>query len=156
MDRRRAYVSRTPVRALRGARERNANGTLAGQLQRFLRAANGAFSSNTERALRSDLAIYAEWCNRTGRAGVLPAAPETIAAFVDAMAETRAPATVRRYVTSIGIAHRALGLEKTIKSPTVRLALKRVHRKKGRRQDQAAGLTWPLRRTPCWRPLATA
>ena len=62
------------------------------------------------------------------------------------MAETRAPATVRRYVTSLGMAQRALGLEKTLKSPTVQLALKRMHRRKGRRQGQAAGLTWPLRR----------
>ena len=68
-----------------------------------------------------------------------------MAAFIDAKAETRAPATVRRYVTSIGIAHRARGLEKTAKSPPVRLALKRMHRRKGRRQGQATGLTWPLR-----------
>ena len=60
-------------------------------------------------------------------------------------AETRAPATVRRYITSIAIAHRALGQEKTVKSPPVRLALKRMHRRKGRRQGQATGLTWPLR-----------
>ncbi len=115
------------------------------QLGQFVRAARGAFSDSTERALRSDLAIYAEWCAERGERP-LPATPETIAAFVDAKAETRAPATVRRYVTSIGIAHRALGLEKTVKSPPVQLALKRMHRKKGRRQDQARGLTWPLRR----------
>ena len=118
---------------------------LAEQLGQFVRAASGAFSSNTERALKSDLAIYAEWCAERGERA-LPAKPETVAAFVDNKAETRAPATVRRYVTSIGIAHRALGLEKTVKSPPVRLALKRMHRKKGRRQDQATGLTWPLRR----------
>ncbi len=114
------------------------------QLGRFVRAARGAFSRSTERALRSDLAIYGEWCAERGERA-LPATPETIAAFVDAKAETRAPATVRRYVTSIAIAHRALGLEKTVKSPPVQLALKRMHRKKGRRQDQATGLTWPLR-----------
>ena len=114
------------------------------QLGHFVRAARGAFSGSTERALRSDLAIYAEWCGECGERA-LPATPETIAAFVDAKAELRAPATVRRYVTSIAIAHRALGMEKTVKSPPVQLALKRMHRKKGRRQDQAAGLTWPLR-----------
>ena len=114
------------------------------QLGRFVRAARGAFSSSTERALRSDLGIYAEWCAERGERA-LPATPETIAAFVDAKAEMRAPATVRRYVTSLAIAHRALGLEKTVKSPPVQLALKRMHRKKGRRQDQATGLTWPLR-----------
>ena len=124
---------------------------LAMRLQRFLQTASGAFSTNTERALRSDLAIYASWCAERGERA-LPAKPETVAAFVDAMAEVRAPATVRRYVTSIGIAQRALGLEKALKSPTVQLALKRMHRRKGRRQDQAAGLTWPLRE----RLLATA
>ena len=113
-------------------------------LGRFLRGAGGAFSENTERALRSDLAIYAGWCAGRG-ARALPAAPETVAAFVDAMAEVKAPATVRRYVTSIDIAHRIVGCANAAKSEAVRLALKRMHRKKGRRQDQAKGLTWPLR-----------
>ena len=117
---------------------------LAEQLGKFVRAASGAFSSNTERALKSDLAIYAGWCAERGERA-LPASPETVAAFVDAKAEVRAPATVRRYVTSLVIAHRALGLERTVKSPPVQLALKRMHRRKGRRQDQATGLTWPLR-----------
>ena len=117
---------------------------LAEQLGEFVRAASGAFSSNTERALKSDLAIYAGWCAEHGMRA-LPARPETVAAFVDDKAEVRAPATVRRYVTSLVIAHRALGLERTVKSPPVQLALKRMHRKKGRRQGQATGLTWPLR-----------
>ena len=117
---------------------------LAELLEQFVRAARGAFSSNTERAVTSDLGIYAGWCTARGERA-LPATPETIAGFVDAMAEVRAPATVRRYVASIAIAHRALGREKTLKSPPVRLALQRMHRSKGRRQDQATGLTWPLR-----------
>ena len=122
----------------------NRESALAEQLGQFVRSARGAFSSNTERALKSDLAIYAEWCAEHA-VRALPASPETVAAFVDAKAELRAPATVRRYVTSIAIAHRALGLEKTLKSPPVRLALQRMHRRKGRRQGQATGLTWPLR-----------
>ena len=126
------------------ASEGDRNPALAEQLGQFVRAASGAFSSNTERALKSDLAIYAEWCAERGER-VLPARPETVAAFVDAKAESRAPATVRRYVTSLAIAHRALGLEKTLNSPPVQIALKRMHRKKGRRQGQATGLTWPLR-----------
>ena len=117
---------------------------LAERLGQFVRAAQGAFSDSTERALRSDLAIYAGWCAERGERP-LPAKPETVAAFVDAMAEERAPATVRRYVTSLTIAHRAMGLEKVLRSSPVRLALQRMHRRKGRRQDQATGLTWPLR-----------
>ena len=114
------------------------------QLGRYVRAARGGFSRNTERALRSDLGIYAEWCaQRELRA--LPASAETVAAFVDAMCESRKPATVRRYLASIAVAHKAVGCEKTLASPVVRLALKRMHRRKGRRQGQAEGLTWPLR-----------
>ena len=109
-----------------------------------VRGGGGAFSGNTERALRSDLAIFAAWCAECGRRA-LPAGPETVAAFVDAMAEDKAPATVRRYVTSIDIAHRIVGCANAAKSEAVRLALKRMHRKKGRRQHQAKGLTWPLR-----------
>ncbi len=117
---------------------------LAEQLGDFLRAARHAFSSNTERALRSDFAIYAAWCAEHGHRA-LPATPETVAAFVDAMAEVRAPASVRRYVASIATVHRAFGCARTVASPEVRLALQRMHRNKGRRQDQATGLTWPLR-----------
>ena len=118
--------------------------TLPELLGHFVRGAGGAFSDNTERAVRSDLAIFAGWCRERGLRA-LPATPETVAAFVDAMAERRAPATVRRYVVSIAIAHRAVGREETPGSPLVRLALKRMHRRKGRRQEQAHGLTWPLR-----------
>ena len=94
--------------------------------------------------MKSDLAIYAGWCAERGERA-LPAKPETVAGFVDAMAEVRAPATVRRYVASIAVAHRAVGCGKTLKSPAVRLALRRMHRRKGRRQRQAHGMTSPLR-----------
>ena len=117
----------------------------ADRLGAFVRAARGAFSTNTERAVRADLAVYGAWCAKRGLAA-LPAAPETVAAFVDAMAEEKAPATVRRYVASIAVAHRAIGQGPMLESPLVGLALKRMHRKKGRRQGQARALTWPLRR----------
>ena len=106
--------------------------------------ARGALSANTERAVRSDLAIYAAWCAKGG-VPALPASTETIAAFVDAMARVRAPSTVRRYVASIAAAHRALGRAKTARSESVRRALQRMHRRKGRRQEQAKGLTGALR-----------
>ncbi|MDE0305592.1 MAG: hypothetical protein OXI87_12040 [Albidovulum sp.] len=79
---------------------------LAKQLGQFVRAAIGAFRSNTERALKSDLAIYAEWYAEPGMRA-LPASPETVADFVGAKAEVRAPTIVRRYVTSLIIAYRS-------------------------------------------------
>ncbi len=106
--------------------------------------ARGALSANTERAVRSDLDIYAAWCAACGVSAV-PASAATIAAFVDAMALVRAPSTVRRYVASIAAAHRALGRAKTARSEPVRRALQRMHRRRGRRQAQATGLTGALR-----------
>ena len=101
-------------------------------------------SGNSARALRSDMAIYRAWCSERGVAAV-PADPRTIAAFVDAMARLRAPATVRRYVASIAAAHRGTGHDKATKNEPVRRALARMHRRRGRRQSQAEGLTGALR-----------
>ena len=108
-------------------------------------SSRGTRSDNTERAARADLAIYWAWCAERGVAA-LPASAEVVAEFIDAMAQVRAAATVRRYVSSITAAHRTLGLERTMKSEPVQRALKRMHRRKGRRQEQARGLTWPLRK----------
>lgn len=111
----------------------------------YEKAARGAFSSNTERGRASDLRVYASWCAEKGFAP-LPALPTTIAAFVDTMAKTRAPATVSRYVSSIATAHRAIGHDWVANSLPVRMAKRRMYREKGRRQDQAQGLTWALRK----------
>ena len=116
----------------------------AGAMALCVDAAGGALSANTVRAMRSDLAVYADWCAKNRRRE-LPAAPETVAAFVAAMAEVRAPATVRRYVASIAFAHRAAGHPNVTQEAPVALALQRMYRRHGRRQGQARGLTWPLR-----------
>ena len=108
------------------------------------RAAQGAMSANTERALRADLAIFATWCAEQGLQA-LPASAKTLATFVEAMAKGRAPATVRRYMASIAAAHRAAGAKETTSHEPVRRALARMHQDKGRRQRQAEGLTWTLR-----------
>ena len=73
----------------------------------FVRETASALGGNTGRAVRSDLRIYAAWCAGEARRA-LPAEPETVAAFVDAMAEIRAPASVRRYVATIALAHRVV------------------------------------------------
>ena len=71
----------------------------------------------------------------------LPAEPGTISAFVDAMATTRAPATVRRYIASIAVADRSAGHLGATRAAPVRLAIGRLYRRGGRRQTQARALT---------------
>ena len=98
----------------------------------------------SERAIRADVEIFTLWCEARGWTA-LPARTETVVAFIDAMARVRAPATVRRYVSSIATLHKAVQLQNPLESIRVKLALQRMHRRKDRRQEQVQGLTWPLR-----------
>lgn len=118
------------------------------RLEQHARAARGAFADNTVRALAADSRIFAAWCRGAGRA-MLPATPETVAAFIDAQGETKARATVERYRSSIAALHRAAGLQNPCADEIVRLAVKRMNRAKGRRQTQAE----PLNRTSIARML---
>ena len=117
--------------------------TLALALAQHAHAARGAYSQNTERALRADVAVFTGWCVTAWRLS-LPAAPGTVAAFVDAMGEEKAPATIRRYVSSVATFHHAARLPNPCQDEAVRLALKRLHRARGRAQNQASPLTRDL------------
>ena len=64
-------------------------------VSQWLDSTHGAISHNTERALRSDLAIWLAWCRREKRKP-WPARAATLVRFIDAKARCRAPATVRR------------------------------------------------------------
>ena len=110
----------------------------------YFEAARGAFSRNTERALRSDVQVFRTWCREKVRTA-FPASAATVAAFIDEMGRIKTPATVRRYVSSIATVHKALREINPLDSAAVRFALQRMHRRRGRRQAQVQGLTWPLR-----------
>ena len=104
--------------------------------------AAGAFSPNTVRAWRADWEIFVESC-RTFRLPALPAAPKTVRAFVfECLGKGKKPATVRRYVSTIGRAHRVSGIADPTKSEEVKLALKEMGRNSTARQKQARGLVW--------------
>lgn len=112
------------------------------RLAAYAEMSRGAYAENTLRAIRSDTAIFQAWCAEAGQAYGPPTSPETVAAFVDAMGQSRKPATVARYVASIDHMHRAVDLPPPGASNAVRLALKRLRRSKGSRQDQAKPLRW--------------
>jgi hypothetical protein len=116
-----------------------ADTAITASLRQHAEAARGAYAGNTERALRADVAIFTRWCATDGRQA-LPASPETVAAFIDAMATNKAPATVRRYVSRVATFHRAAGVANPCEAQAVKLALKRMHRERGLAQAQAAPL----------------
>lgn len=70
-------------------------------LEAYQQAARGAFSPATERALRSDSALFAAWCS--GRMlSALPAEAATVAAFIDDQALIKKAATSARSRTCTG------------------------------------------------------
>ena len=71
--------------------------------------AAAAFSASTERALRSDLCHLCGLVRRARPAAAADAAGGRGRIRRSPMAGQRAPATVRRYVTSISIVQRILG-----------------------------------------------
>ncbi len=113
-------------------------------LDAYLEAASGAISANTERALRADIHVFTAWCRRNLTAS-FPASAKTLVAFIDEMTVSRTPATVRRYLSSITTVQKGLGETSPLENASVQFALKRMHRRRGRRQTQVHGLTWPLR-----------
>jgi site-specific recombinase XerD len=117
-----------------------AESDISANLRQHAEAAQGAYAHNTERALRADVTIFTGWCSQEGRQA-LPASPETIAAFINAMARGKAPATVRRYASSVASFHRAAGVANPCDTQVAKLALKRMHRELGRAQQQAGPLT---------------
>jgi integrase len=112
-------------------------------LQAHAEQARGAFAPNTARALKADVAIFMAWC-RSADCTPMPADPDTVARFIDEIGEQKAPATVRRYVSSLSTFHRAARVANPVEAQAVKLALKRLHRAKGRAQAQAAPLNRPI------------
>lgn len=112
---------------------------LAERLDAYARQAAGAYAPNTVRAIQSDLRVWQRWCKDERRAP-LPAASADVAQFVDAMADERSPATVRRYLASLAFLHRAAGLDDPTREQVVKLAVRRMARARGTRQRQAAPL----------------
>ena len=117
--------------------------SIAANLERHAHGARGSFASATERAWKADSLVFSAWCFQAGL-DPLPAAPDTVARFVDAMGEVKAPATVRRYLASIAHQHKAAKLASPTQEDAVTNALKRLNRAKGTAQKQASGLNRPL------------
>src|SRR6202049_1792573 len=82
--------------------------------------AEGAYSANTLRAQKADGAIFQAFCDRRGES-FLPAEPTTIRAFIEHEVKAgKKPATVRRYIATIGRAHVGAGLLNPCSSEAVR------------------------------------
>ena len=104
---------------------------------------DGAFAKNTIRAYRSDFVQYQTWCLHSNIDSI-PATADAMAQYVDYLAAIRKSATIRRRINSLGTVLKLSKNYNPTNQPEVILAIKRMHRKIGRAQQQAAPLTKPL------------
>jgi integrase len=104
---------------------------------------DGAFAKNTIRAYRSDFVQYQNWCQQNNQEPI-PATADTMANYVDYLSQTNKSATIRRRINSLGTILKLSKNHDPTKQPEVILALKRMHRKIGRAQEQATPLTKAL------------
>lgn len=93
---------------------------------------------------RADMEVFERWCD-DNEIQALPAAPETVAAFIAAQAEDNSVATLKRRLAAIRKIHRMLRMENPVTDEEVVIALRRALRSKHARPQQALGLTKSLR-----------
>jgi len=111
------------------------------QLKSWGEVAREALAANTQRAYRLDAERFASWCKAQGAVS-MPAAPETVAAFLRGESEAgRAVATVRRRAATIAAMHRGAGVANPCEAALVRMAIKGLARSRGTDQRQAAPIT---------------
>jgi len=104
---------------------------------------DGAFAKNTIRAYRSDFLQYQAWCSQNNIDSI-PATADAMAQYVDYLATVKKSATIRRRINSLGTVLKLSKHYNPTNQPEVILAIKRMHRKIGRAQQQATPLTKPL------------
>ena len=95
-----------------------------------------AFSDNTKRAYRADLAHFEAW------GGTIPAAPAMIARYIANHARRLSNSTLSRRLVAIGHAHTAQGHANPTDALLVRATLKGIRRTVGTAVKQAAALKY--------------
>jgi integrase len=105
--------------------------------EQFRRAAR---SERTWKAYRSDLRSFAGWADQHG-VSALPATPETVVAYITTSASKYRPATIRRHLAAISVAHKLAGHESPTKHPVVNEVLKGIERTIGTSQTRKRALT---------------
>ena len=96
-----------------------------------------ARAPNTLRGYRADWRDFTAWCEQHGLEA-LPAAPETVALYLTALAGQRKAATLQRRLSAISQAHLAAGLEPPTKAAAVRTVWAGIRRTHGTAQTGKA------------------
>ena len=107
--------------------------------------ARSADAPATLRAYRADWEGFAAWCGTHGFLPV-PAEPRVVGAYLASLAETHAPASLRRKLSAIGKMHRFNSLPWNPAHRDIQQPLRGILRQHGRPTRQAAALTMDILR----------
>ena len=113
-------------------------------LEDLFKRFDGAFAENTIRAYKSDFNHFNQWCLQNNL-DTLKTSGNDWKDYVEFCAENLSTATVRRRIDSLSSIFKLALLQCHADHPEVVLALKRMHRRKGRAQKQAEPLTKHVR-----------
>jgi integrase len=99
----------------------------------------------TLRAYKADWTHFSDWCAAKGFVSV-PAAPEVVGAYLASLAETHAPATIRRRLSALGKMHRYNDLPWNAAHGAIQGPLQGLLRQHGRPPQKAAALSLAMLR----------
>jgi Phage integrase, N-terminal SAM-like domain len=102
-------------------------------------------AASTRRAYGTDFRLFREWCEARG-VSALPAAPETVAAYLAANASTSKASTLGRRVAAIRYAHKLAGLALPTDAEGVKATMRGIRRTYGSARVRKA----PRWQAKCW------
>jgi integrase len=97
---------------------------------------DAALAPNSKRAYAADWAHFLNW------GGVIPAAPEMVAAYIAEQAGLLSVATLKRRLIAIAKMHRDQGSTDPVATPLVKASMRGIKRVHGVKQKGAAPLVW--------------
>ena len=107
--------------------------------------AKKASAAATLRAYRADWTHFSDWCVAHGFVAV-PATPATVGAYLASLADSHAPATIRRRLSALGKMHRFNDLAWNPAHRDIQGPLQGALRSHARPPQKAAALTLPMLR----------
>jgi integrase len=91
----------------------------------------------TRKAYATDFRLFKVYCDAKG-VSALPAAPETVASYIAAEAQTAKPSTIGRRIAAIRYAHKLAGLETPTDAEGVRATMRGIRRTFGTARNKKA------------------
>ena len=115
---------------------------ISSRVRAWWERAGRVYPETTKKAWRCDWAVFMKFCE--ARVAIpLPAIPEIVASFVDACRlDGKKPATIRRYLSTIALAHKVAKLDNPCADEFVQLEIKGMYNLMSARQRQAKALGW--------------